>query len=172
MALLLNGEIDDNWVLKTHEYVSKWWETCSAGDTLHILLNTSGGRAISALGVASLLDEAQRAGANIHIHIAGACESAGWVVASAAQYVSCERYARLMTHRVMRKLDTWLDAEILEEEARDLRHTDEMVLRAITRRTRPEFRQHWEQQVRGGRDWRLDAESAKYYGLINEVRDA
>src|SRR5579885_2412567 len=140
------------------------------GRPIRILMNSAGGNILDSLFLYQIFCLLRKRGHYLTIVAYGRCSScSGWLLQAAdKRVIGAESW--ILIHQVSSRADGYLDAMLAEiARCKQLRaQTDHL----LTFRTKGKLTvETIRRRTKGGREWWIDAKTAKAHGLVDEVEE-
>lgn len=133
-------------------------------------LSSAGGSTFGGLSiVGAIAYEQQKYSVEFICRITGVCMSAAVAVAAQCNIVECNRDAQFMVHQSRIKLNSNMSTAEIRSEANYLSGLDQAFTDIILRRAKNGLGRMMQAKTEGGHDWNFDAETAKHYGIVDNI---
>lgn len=166
--IFFNSDVENAGVVELQSALASAHFSLPKDAPITIYLNSEGGSIYDGLSVNSTINQIQRAGRKVHVHITGTAMSMGSVIVQAASRRTIEAFGSFMLHEVSYDVPVRSPASYHRELLRAAdRDTLAMVEEYVRRSGRP--KEFFLEQIRDGRDWYLNAKEALTVGLVDEI---
>ena len=164
--ITFGSDVTENAVLELNHQLRSAHLTLKKGVPIRVLLNSFGGNVFDGLTVVSTMQEIQREGRDVDVHVAGCAMSMGSVILQAGTKRTIDAHGFLMLHEIgygVEHTKTSLHADMLEE-VRALQRATFALYSARTGKPVEYYLKKFDR-----RDWTMTAAEALEERLVDEI---
>ena len=163
--IFVHGAIEEDLIGELQQRLYTAHLNLQAGKPIQVYLTSPGGEVVAGMALISTIQQIQRQGRKVAIHIQGEAASMGSVLLQSADHRSVESYSTLLIHELSFAMEGSTSAH--RNERVNAENLEKILLGMYSSRT-GKTPSYYKKKIKN-KDWVLSAEEALAEGLVDEV---